>query len=569
MENVEPLKILIADDTDTDRMLLERIVAKQGHNVITACDGVEAVDAFKREKPDIVLLDALMPNMDGREAACEIKRLAGDDMVPIIFLTSLKDADSRAGCLSAGGDDFMTKPYNRIILQAKITAFSRMRNMHSTLYRQKDQIELHNQHLIQEQEIAKKIFDNVAHSGSLNAPNIKHMLSPLAIFNGDVLVAAFRPSGSMMVLMGDFTGHGLPAAIGAMPLASTFYGMTQKGFSMGDILREINHKLKSILPPAVFCCACMVHINFRQKTMSVWNGGLPDCYLYRANEGKVVPVRSTHLPLGVVAGHSFNDDCEHFDMSVGDRFFMWSDGIHEALNEQGEMFGEERLLNVFQQNSEVDNLFDDIIASVNHFIGDTERDDDISVVEVGMLDPEAMTMESNTKVDTTALQGPMEWAMDYEVRPGTFRNFNPLPLLLNIVIEVPGLRPHGGTVYTILSELYSNALEHGILGLSSEMKASPSGFTEYYQKREEMLQAVQEGKVCIRLEHQATEQGGELAITVTDSGPGFNVGDNIDNESGTEGYCGRGIPLLRTLCKSFRYLGNGNQVEAVFEWVHE
>ena len=77
--------------------------------------------------------------------------------------------------------------------------------------------------------MAKSVFDNVAHNGSLSAPNIKYLLSPLSVFNGDVLLACMKPSG-MHVLLGDFTGHGLPAAIGAMPMAEIFYGMTRKGF---------------------------------------------------------------------------------------------------------------------------------------------------------------------------------------------------------------------------------------------------------------------------------------------------------------------------------------------------
>src|SRR5690625_3892413 len=123
-----------------------------------------------------------------------------------------------------------------------------MREMHTTMLAQRDQIALHNEHFMQEQTVAKQVFDNIAHSGCLDANNVKYYLSSLAIFNGDIMLAAMRPSGSMMVLLGDFTGHGLPAAVGAMPLAATFYGMVPKGFAMTDILREMNTKLKSILP---------------------------------------------------------------------------------------------------------------------------------------------------------------------------------------------------------------------------------------------------------------------------------------------------------------------------------
>ena len=118
---------------------------------------------------EIVLMDALMPRMDGFEAARLIKQLAGEELVPIIFLTSLTDAESLVKCLDAGGDDFLSKPYNRVILQAKINAFNRMRVMHSTVQLQRDHIAENNEHLLQEQQVAKTVFDNVAHLGCLNA----------------------------------------------------------------------------------------------------------------------------------------------------------------------------------------------------------------------------------------------------------------------------------------------------------------------------------------------------------------------------------------------------------------
>src|SRR5690606_26569569 len=105
----EPLKILIAEDNDTDRMILQRIIFRLGHTVVSARDGLEATELYEREKPQIVLLDVLMPRMDGLVAARRLKEMAGEDLVPIIFLTSLSDAESLAKCLDAGGDDFLSK----------------------------------------------------------------------------------------------------------------------------------------------------------------------------------------------------------------------------------------------------------------------------------------------------------------------------------------------------------------------------------------------------------------------------------------------------------------------------
>lgn len=73
----EPLTILIAEDSAADRMLLSSIVRRQGHQVLTASNGAEAVEAFREQRPQLVLMDAMMPVMDGFEAARQIKALAG------------------------------------------------------------------------------------------------------------------------------------------------------------------------------------------------------------------------------------------------------------------------------------------------------------------------------------------------------------------------------------------------------------------------------------------------------------------------------------------------------------
>ena len=88
------LSILIAEDGAADRMLLAAIVRRQGHRVTTAANGAEAISLFERERPQLVLMDALMPVMDGFEAAQQIKRLAGNELVPIIFLTSLTENEA-------------------------------------------------------------------------------------------------------------------------------------------------------------------------------------------------------------------------------------------------------------------------------------------------------------------------------------------------------------------------------------------------------------------------------------------------------------------------------------------
>ena len=343
MQAQEPLTILIAEDSAADRLLLSTIVRRQGHEVLTAANGAEALEVFKRQPPHLVLMDAMMPVMDGFEAARQIKALAGETLVPIIFLTSLTESEALARCLEAGGDDFLAKPYNQVILAAKIKAMDRLRRLQATVLQQRDLIARHHDYLLNEQRVAKAVFDKVAHSGCLSVPNIRYLQSPYALFNGDLLLAAYTPAGDMHVLLGDFTGHGLPAAVGAMPLAEVFYGMTAKGYGLAETLREMNAKLKRILPVDMFCCATMLCLSFQRRTVEVWNGGMPDGYLHRITTGERLPLAARHLPLGVLSPQAFDDRTEVQAMAVGDRVFLLSDGVIDTTDADDRLFGVERL----------------------------------------------------------------------------------------------------------------------------------------------------------------------------------------------------------------------------------
>lgn len=559
--NASSLTVLIAEDSATDRMLLSTIVGRQGHRVLAAANGLEAVALFESQRPQLVLMDALMPMMDGFEAARRIKAMAGETMVPIIFLTSLSEDEALVSCLEAGGDDFLAKPYSRVILEAKINAMDRLRRLHQEVLRQRDQIARHNEHLQNEQLVAKAVFDKVAHSGCLGSGNVRYLQSPYALFNGDLLLAAFHPSGDMHVLLGDFTGHGLPAAIGAMPLAEVFYRMTGKGHSLVEILHEGNAKLRRILPRGVFCCATLLNISFRRRMVDFWGGGLPAGYVLRQG-GERVPLVSRHLPLGVLDPDSFRDDYESYSLELGDRVFLLSDGVLEAQNERDELFGEQRLLDVLDASREPSRLFADIQQALQAFHG--EARDDVSLVEVTMVEEGAVSRPPLPASESQT--GPESWSARYDFRGPSLRDYYPLPHLLQLLLEVPGLRGNGGNLYSVLCELYTNALEHGVLGLDSSLKRDAAGFAEYYRLRAERLDSLQDGCVSVAFDVRQQPGGGRLTVTVEDSGMGFDPVAVLARERTAGGFSGRGMALIRQVSERCEWSPDGRRVSVEFSW---
>ncbi len=561
------VRVLVADDNAVDRKILTTIVRSAGYEVTDAIDGNDALNKYYADKPDLVLLDALMPGKDGFAVAEEIKADSGDGFVPIIFLTSLTEAKELARCVEVGGDDFLSKPYNRVILEAKLNALSRMRDMHQTVQSQRDEISMHHMQLVADQEAAKAVFDNVAHSRQLACSYIRHMLSPLSVFNGDVLLAAHTPSDDLFVLLGDFTGHGLAAAIGAMPLADVFYGMAAKGFSMREILRECNRKLGSVLPSGYFCCAVALDIDFRRGTVEYWNGGVPTAYLRRQSSSRLVPLTSHNLPLGILPSERFTDETVVVEAMPGDRLFLATDGVVEARNANGDYFGVERLEEIVEATP-VDALFDTVAAEVHGFMGEKDRDDDITMVEVRLVELHEIET-GRISADSIDAAGPKDWKFSYELGPQSLKEFNPLPLMQQVMMEAPYLRLHSSEIYTVLAELYSNGLEHGVLGLKSELKQSAEGFAQYYAARALALENVK-GFVRFEVVGSLEPDAIRLEISVTDSGPGFDHAAYIrriqSEQARTDRYHGRGLRLLWDLCRTVQFNDTGNSVTVIMEW---
>ena len=561
---LEALTILIAEDSAADRLLLASIIRRQGHQALTVSNGAEAIEVFARERPQLVLMDALMPVMDGFEAARQIKQLAGEALVPIIFLTSLRESEALAQCLDAGGDDFLPKPYNPLILAAKINAMDRLRRLQATVLQQRDLIARHHEHLLHEQRAAKAVFDKVAHSGCINAaPNIRYLQSPYALFNGDLLLAAYTPSGDMHVMLGDFTGHGLPAAIGAMPLAEVFYGMTAKGYGLTQTLREMNAKLKRILPVDMFCCATLLCLSAQRRAVEVWNGGMPEGYVHEVATGRRTPLMSRHLPLGVLSAEAFDDSTEVWPMALGDRVFLLSDGVLDTADANDQLFGAERLQQVFAANREPDRLFEDIEQALAAFRGQAR--DDVSMVEITLQAGQPLRAAEPMYADS-GQSCPLDWSVSFEFRAQTLRTYNPLPYLLQLLLEIHGLREQSGALYSVMAELYSNALEHGVLGLDSRLKRDAQGFAQYYRQRHERLAQLDSGYVRVHMQVVPTDKGGKLTLRLEDSGQGFDVEQELARPVDIDRLSGRGLSLVRQLSSAVGWSDGGRTVCVEFCW---
>jgi diguanylate cyclase (GGDEF)-like protein len=123
------MNILVVDDSPTIRAALRSLLERMGHTVVEANDGKEALQMYRKDRPGLVLIDVVMPVMDGYEAARHMRETSAEEWVPIIFLSS-KEADQDLNrAIEAGGDDYLVKPVSFVVLNAKIRALQRLESM--------------------------------------------------------------------------------------------------------------------------------------------------------------------------------------------------------------------------------------------------------------------------------------------------------------------------------------------------------------------------------------------------------------------------------------------------------
>ena len=122
-------RVLVADDTDSVRALFYRLLTADGHEVIAVEDGIEALDAIQKHRPDVILLDVGMPGMDGIEVCRRLKSDPATRLTPVVLVTGLSDLSDRIKGIEAGADDFLSKPMHPHELRARVVSLSRMKQL--------------------------------------------------------------------------------------------------------------------------------------------------------------------------------------------------------------------------------------------------------------------------------------------------------------------------------------------------------------------------------------------------------------------------------------------------------
>ena len=372
------LNVLVVDDVLHNLSLLAQFLNQSGYKVCTAASGQQAVDVFRSERPDIILMDVMLPDISGIEATRRIRDLAGDRWVPILFISALGQSEDMVRGLEAGGDDYLTKPVDLVLLGTKLKAMQRIAAMQAQLAETAKVLETYRNEAEREQETAQTLMELMIKAASAEDPGLKMWLEPATRFSGDLMVANRSRFGHLYVLHADSMGHGLTAALPLLPISQIFSTMSARCITLPGIVHEMNASLRKQIPRGFFVSLTLACIDRRNRVVEVWNGGNPPALLVNAAGEVLRRFESRQVPLGILAPEEFVAETEIWQLQEdGASLVLYSDGLAEARDADGQPFGEERVMQALRQDGDKHAA---LISAVRTHLGGTKGHDDISLI---------------------------------------------------------------------------------------------------------------------------------------------------------------------------------------------
>ena len=563
---------LVVDDDITNRMVLSKFLMKLGYDVVESENGKQAIDDFICHSPDIVFMDVMMPEMNGYEATTQIKYLCKSDFIPVIFLTALNDANDLAKCVEAGGDDFLSKPLEMTVLRAKIYAIERIRN----LYRQVNEL---NKTLSSADEIANKVFEQAVFTKNVKINSINTWFRAPKKFNNDLFLVSQTPSNGINILFGHFNVKGLASAVGALPASEVFRSMSKKGFAPHNIVQRINSKLYDLLPNGISLSMVFINIDENVNQALICNYNMPEVQFIDESQNNIfLQKKSTSDAIGETPRHSRDVELERVSINKNTHIILGSSNIFLCKNNKNELYSKENYINAINDGMKNGNILSTLKHDILQFSDSHSHENNLSLIEI----PCSKDLISINKKIEKELQENKPSTQPHPATSGNITNENqvqfsllvggnsmrtidPIPTLLNNLESIINIDKHQEVIFTILTELYINALDHGVLNLDSTLKESETGFNEYYETRDKKLREINTGYIKIDVALNLETEKNQLYISVEDSGNGFNT-STLSNSEDTNIFSGRGLRLIKGLCESLVFNDKGNLVKAIYKW---
>ena len=387
MTGPEPA-LLLVDDNEDNRYTLSRRLSRAGYtNLTMALNGREALELLRARPFDLMLLDVMMPEMNGYEVLEALKADPRFRNLPVIMISALDQIESVIRCIELGAADYLPKPFNPTLLKARVGASLEKKRLRDEVdaYLARIEAELAWARQIQ-LDMVPQDFPEVTPQ---SAADIFAVLQPARQVGGDLYDFFYRDPETLCLVIADVSDKGAPAAL-FMARTKTLVRLvttllrTESGArpSPSEVIAMVNEELCVGNGQGMFVTLVVAMLDLPRRTLRYCNAGHTHVIVVAADGELRVLAEGRGKPVGILPDSAYTT-AEH-RLAPGDCLFLYTDGVTEAIDGKGGFFGEDRLQDVLRPfaGASAREVVEAVVERVRAFADATAQSDDIAAMAV-------------------------------------------------------------------------------------------------------------------------------------------------------------------------------------------
>ena len=368
-------RILIVDDEPFNIDFLEQELEDLGYQTLSASNGKIALDVIGSDAPDLILLDIMMPVMDGFEVLSSLKSNQKHQHIPVIVISAMSDMQSIVRGIKLGAEDYLPKPFDEVLLQARISSALEKKHL-------RDLEQAHLQSLERELEIGHEIQSGFLPDvlPQIEGWKLNAFFRPAREVAGDFYDVFELPDRKIAFFLGDVADKGVGSALYMALYRSLLRSSMNNRMLLDDpsskLIRVVNHTNDYVClthEKALFVTLFAGILDTENNQLTYLNAGHnPPLHLQGTREHWIAP---TGPAVGMLDGQKFL--AKTIELIPGDRLFIYSDGLEDVKNGNDEFFGRESLAESFiEQGSSIESIVDHLAG----FMKEEQQYDDLTLL---------------------------------------------------------------------------------------------------------------------------------------------------------------------------------------------
>ena len=373
--------VVVVDDDLTNLKMAGHILSKHGMRVTALKSGTALIDYVKKNQPDLILLDIMMPGLDGFETMEALKKqMTPGKEIPIIFLTADENRESEMRGLQLGAMDFIRKPFVPEILVLRVQHTIELVRLQRALLKENQRI---SSELAMAQRIQKAMLPNVFPAFPERPEiDIYASMDPMRKVGRDFYDFFFVDEDHLCLVIADVSGKGMPAALFMMASKIVLLDSAKTGNSPARILEDANAAICANNKEDMFVTAWVGILELSTGKLTAASAGHEYPVLLGPTE-RFELLKDKH---GLVLGVSSEETYEEYTLQLipGAKVFVYTDGVTESTSREDELFGKKRLLEALNRNPSGNpkQVLQEVREAVNAFVQNAEQADDLTMMRV-------------------------------------------------------------------------------------------------------------------------------------------------------------------------------------------